>query len=210
MKKLMLVIVFIGLTGCLRTRDEISAQDEQKVIQNQISEIRQSKADQELKSQSVENEMRNLIGRTEVLERKFNDLIQNESFQRQDSAKQMKDLVDQMKIFEESVANMAVRLERLEKTPKAENTEAKKRSTWDKADDLFVKKDWKNAALGFQDYIEQNPKGTNVSMAMYKIGVCFQELKMKSEAKGFFEDTIKQHPNSSAARKAKYRLNQIK
>lgn len=214
MKKLIVFVALLGISGCLKTRSEVSEQDEQKQVQHQITEIRQSKADQELRSQSFENELRSLYGKIEVLERRLNESQQNNGMQERELAKQTKDLVDQMKIFEESLANLSGRVERLEKAPKAEAetkpSTDKKKSAWDRAEELFLKKDWKNAALNYQEYNEQNPKGANVSMATYKIGVCFQELKMKSEAKNFFDETIKSFPNSPAARKAKYRLNQLK
>lgn len=216
---LLLPLAF-ALTGCLVTRSELNEQEEQKQVQSQITEIRQAKAEQEFKAQSYENEMRNMLGRIEILEKRVGEKQQSETAGQAESAKQLKDLVDQMKIFEESLNSMNQRLEKLEKATKAETEEAKtsaasvttdkKKSSWDKAEDLFNKKDWKNAALGFQQYVDLNPKGTNMPMALYKIGVCFQELKMKDEAKSFFEEAISKFPNSSAARKAKYRMNQIK
>ncbi len=218
LKNILSLIVILFLCGCLQTRSEMNEMEEQKQVQNQISEIRQSKAEDTMRAQTYEGELRSLNGRIEVLERKLNEKQQDRNADEKDRAKRHKDLLDQMKIFEESIASIHQRLDKLEKPvakveePKTEESAkgAKKKTTWEKAEDLYTKKDWKNAALAYQNYQETNPKGSNVSLAIYKIGVCFQELKMKDDAKSFFEEVVTKYPSSPSAKKAKYRLNQLK
>jgi TolA-binding protein len=217
MKHFILLLILVSMCGCLQTRSEVNEAEEQKAVQNQISEIRQSKTDDLMRAQTYENELRSLNGRIEVLERKLAEKQQDRNSEEKERAKQSKDLLDQMKIFEESIAAIHQRLDKLEKPPKVEEAKVeelpkggKKKTTWEKAEELYTKKDWKNAALAFQNYQETNPKGSNVSLAVYKIGICFQELKMKDDAKSFFEEVISKYPNSPSAKKAKYRLNQMK
>ena len=52
-----------------------------------------------------------------------------------------------------------------------------------------------------------NPENAELN---YKIGVCFQEMGMKSEAKAFFEEVVEGYPKSRTAEKSKYRLKNIK
>ncbi|MBK9294536.1 MAG: tetratricopeptide repeat protein [Oligoflexia bacterium] len=46
--------------------------------------------------------------------------------------------------------------------------------------------------------------------ATYKIGLCFTELGLKKDAKEFYKDVIEKYPKTSWAKKAKYRISQIK
>lgn len=213
MRKWILILLPLIVTGCFKTRGEIEEQEQQKNVQNQISEIRQSRADSDMKTQTYESELRTLNGRIEVLEAKLGAKQQEQIAEQKESAKQLKDILDQMKIFEDTLSTYNQRIEKLEKPPKTELKQElgeKKKTAWEKAEDLYNKKDWKNAALAYQVYQEKNPKGSNVALAIYKIGVCFQELKMKDDAKNFYEDVVNKYPNTQPARKAKYRLNQMK
>lgn len=87
---------------------------------------------------------------------------------------------------------------------------AKGPNNWVVAEDQFSKKEWKKAILGFQKYRELNPTGKRYASATYKIGVCFQELGMKSEAKVFFEEVAEKYPKSSESKEAKVRLKSLK
>ena len=48
------------------------------------------------------------------------------------------------------------------------------KNTFDIAEALFAKKDFRQAILEYQKYREKFPKGKNVTVATYKMGVCFQ------------------------------------
>jgi TolA-binding protein len=78
------------------------------------------------------------------------------------------------------------------------------------AEDSFDKKDWKKAILNYNRFRDANPKSKKFAEATYKIGVCFQELGMKDEAKTFYDEVIGKYPNSSDAKKARTRLKSLK
>jgi TolA-binding protein len=86
----------------------------------------------------------------------------------------------------------------------------KKADQFDVAEDLFAKKDWKRAILNYQKFRESNPRSKKVPEAIYKIGVSFQELGMKDEARTFFDEVIAKFPNSAEAKKARTRLKSVK
>ena len=67
-------------------------------------------------------------------------------------------------------------------------------------------KKWKDAIVVFSKYRDQFPKGKKYADATYKIGVCFQELGMKEEAKPFLEEVVAKFPGTSEAKKASFRL----
>ena len=85
-----------------------------------------------------------------------------------------------------------------------------KKDTYDIAKEFFEKKDWKQAILNFQKYRDDNPKGVKLADATYKIGVSFQELGMKDEAKTFYDEVQVKYPKSEEARRAKIRLKGLK
>ncbi len=212
MKNLVLgcCLAMFVLTGCLKTRSELEGMETQKSNQAQISSAQQSKADSESKLYALQDEMRNIMGRLEALERKQSEVT--------DKGPSNQELVEQMKIFEQTIASLKLKIEDLEtqlKAPQKLGGEtgagtAAKSTEWDAAEELFNKKEWKNAILKYQAYRDQFPKSPNYAMATYKIGVCFQELKMKEEAKAFYEEVLQKFPKSPTAKKAKFRLNQMK
>lgn len=76
-------------------------------------------------------------------------------------------------------------------------------------DDAFAAKDWKGAVVIYQKYRDKYPKGKKFVEATYKIGICFKELKLKSEAKTFFDEVIEKFPSSPEAKKAKSQLKSL-
>ena len=74
----------------------------------------------------------------------------------------------------------------------------------------FASKEWKKAILNYQKYVDEFPKGKEVSDSKYKIGVCFQELGMKDEAMAFYEEVVAHFSKSEAGKKAKLRLSKLK
>lgn len=94
---------------------------------------------------------------------------------------------------------------------KAEKIEPKNKSaSFNQAEEAFKQKDWKKAILTYQKYRDDNPKGAKFAESTYKIGVSFQELGLKDEAKTFYDEVLTRYPQSDVAKKAKYRLSQMK
>ncbi len=85
-----------------------------------------------------------------------------------------------------------------------------KKDYFEIADDHFSKKEWKKAIVSYQKFREANSKHKKFPEATYKIGICFQELGLKEEAKTFFDEVIAKYPNSAEAKKAKAHLKSLK
>ncbi|MES2768565.1 MAG: tetratricopeptide repeat protein [Bdellovibrionota bacterium] len=222
MTKLMIGLLILQAVGCvgLRTREEVNEMETSKQAQGQVSQLQKQKAEADNKVMVLQDELRQLNGRLDMLERKSVD--QGAA----GNGPSNTDVIEQMKIFEQQNASMRTKIEELEgklaNAQKAQTTAAvaavekstpskeKDKDSYDSAEDLFSKKEWKSAILSYQAYRDANPKGKNYSDATYKIGVSFQELKMKDEAKVFFEEVLQKFPKSPAARKAKFRLGQLK
>lgn len=226
MKILMTSVLLISLVGCvgLRTREEVNEMESSKQAQSQVSQLQKQKAEADNKVVVLQEELRQLNGRLDMLERRAQEQGA------QSTGPSNTDVIEQMKIFEQQNAAMKAKVEELEgklaaaqkaqaatavatvekTTSPAAAKEAKDKDSYEGAEDLFNKKEWKSAILSYQSYRDANPKGKNYADATYKIGVSFQELKMKDEAKVFFEEVVQKFPKSPAARKAKFRLGQLK
>lgn len=222
-----LAVLFL-FSNCVVTRSQLSENQSPASRYNvpktynapkPISGDRPMKSSQEvaiLESQlkSYEEQFRTMLGRIEELETKA-----NMSSSAQADAARVKDL-------EQAIAEMSIQQEQLKNEIKAsreaqiqaaqrvreQQAEDNLKPTGDleRADKLFTEGKWEKAAQEFEVYRKKNPKSDEISIVTYKIGVCFQELGLKSEAKTFFNNVIKQYPNSKASKFAKFRLENLK
>ena len=66
----------------------------------------------------------------------------------------------------------------------------------------------KQAILAYQRVIE-DPKSAKHDVALYKIGMSFEELGLKDEAAAFYDEVISKHPKSIVVKDAKKRLQKV-
>lgn len=227
LRKKLLSLLALGLVGTtvscvgLRTREEVNEMETSKQANAQVNQLQKQKAEADNKVLVLQDELRQLNGRLDMLERRAQEQGSGAN------GPSNSDVIEQMKIFEQQNAAMKAKIDDLEgKLAAAQKAQAatavaaveksapaikeKDKDSYESAEDLFNKKEWKSAILSYQSYRDANPKGKNYADATYKIGVSFQELKMKDEAKVFFEEVVQKFPKSPAARKSKFRLGQLK
>lgn len=167
--------------------------------------------------------MRELNGRVDVVENKLGQSHSGVESALKTSQQQNVDLNTKVTIMQEALATMekqiyalntevnALRAERVANAQAAEKAAKQaKKDPYEAAQDNFNKKDWKQSILNFQKYRDENPKGPKFADATYKIGVSFQELGMKDEAKTFYDEVVSKFPKSEEARRAKIRLKGLK
>jgi TolA-binding protein len=220
MKKLLMLSLI--LTGCFQTRSEIAEKEDRQKLQQQVSQTQTSKAEQESKLQDLEATMRQMNGRLELIEHRMNNDL--ESRQKETAGKEMtqKQIVDQMKVFQEELTRLDQKMNEIDSRKSSggvaaaggRNVKEKEKETdpesWVEAEQRFTQKDWKKAILSYQKYRDENGKGKNFAEATYKIGVSFQELGKRDEAKAFYEEVLEKFPKSKTASKAQYRLKTLK
>lgn len=212
-----LVLPALLLTSCnLMTRQEMQKQDEQKQI---ISTIQKTKADTELKYSDIQNDIRVVAGRVDALDHAVQT---NQQASKQDVEALRKLLEAQnekIKLIQEHIDATEMRLTAAinaikpgatTDTPLPAPSKVKEVNALEEANNLLEAKEFKKAIVKFQHYIDKNPKNKNVAEATYKIGLCFTELGLKKDAKEFYKDVIDNYPSTSWAKKAKYRISQIK
>ena len=214
------------LGGCLQTRSDLKTGEQRQVLQQQVGTLQKTNADTFNRISDLEEQIRFSNGRIEVLENKL-ATAHNESEQlRRNSVETSQSQNQKIAIFQEALTRMeqnlialqaeiaSVRAQGLaEQTRKETQKEVQKNSDknpFESGENYFDKKDYKAAILEYEKYRSKSPKGKNFATATYKMGVSFQELGMKDEAKTFYDEVISKHPKSEEARKAKSRLQKIK
>jgi TolA-binding protein len=218
-KILISAVVLIALTGCesLLTRNDIRESERSK----QVQELQKSNADVGNRFSDIEQDLRNLNGRVETVEAKLNQngkeserSKQQLEMSREDQTKKIQILQDELAKMREEMNAMGAELNAMKTAAATSNAEAASekstKNSFEIAEEQFEKKEWKKAIVGYQKFRDLNPKSKRFPEATYKIGVCFQELGLKDEAKTFYDEVLGKFPNSAEAKKAKTRLKSLK
>lgn len=215
----------LSLSACLKTRSDVREVEQQSAITHQVTTLQKENADVSARFNDLNEEIRDLRGRVEVAENKLsrNDSDANRGTkaameQTQDVAKKTALLQEEVQRLETQMQGLNAEIQALRAELAAVNARqtaapvaaAVKGNSWDIGIENFERKEWKKAILAFQDYREKNPKGKNFQEATYRIGVAFQELGMKDEAKTFYDEVVSKAAGSPEAKKAKIRLASLK
>ncbi len=209
------------LTGCLKTRNEVKDTEQRQVMQQQVVTLQKTNADTSGRFSDLEEQVRNLNGRVDVVENRVDKNDSGSGAAIKNYQEQNRDLNQKVMILQEALTKMEKDLLILNadlQAMKAEKAAAhaektakqSKKDVYEIGQEFFSKKDWKQAILNYQKYRDDNPKGSKFADATYKIGVAFQELGMKDEAKTFFDEVTAKYPKSEEARRAKVRLKGLK
>jgi TolA-binding protein len=203
-----LALAMMVLTGCqgLVTRSEISQLEAKQQVQEQVNTLQKVNNDTNQRFTDLEDQMRRVTNQVEVLENAKNK--STEALEARILALENKtaDLLEKNKILQEELIARS-------SSPANSKSEASQNGKVDhfaQAETHFAAKEWKAAILAYQKYREVSPKGKKVPEASYKIGVSFQELGMKTEAKTFYDNVISQFPNSLEAKKSQTRIKSLK
>ncbi|MGZ3721520.1 MAG: tetratricopeptide repeat protein [Bdellovibrionales bacterium] len=231
------IVALLGLTvmvGCLKTRAELEAEETGKVQERQTISQQKSAAPaakashvggQSVKapppadrSEEMDEQMRNLSGRVEANEAAVQQMHVLEQQKKEAWIKDQQMQSQKLQAYEDAIRKLEAQVQALSeevahlKAPPPEPAAAPAKggkNSFETGEELFTGKKWKEAIVSFQKYRDQNPKGKQYADATYKIGVCFQEIGMKDEAKSFMEEVTAKFPNSKEAKKAAFRLKSL-
>lgn len=228
MKSLVLVALpVLFLTGCLKTRNDVRDNEQRQVMNQQVATLQRNNADASTRVVEMEETIRNMHGRIEVVENRLNQSSSSHDNSLRAYAQQNQELGQRVMILQEALTKMESQLNQVTAEVNgmkaassaqaaaaaeraAQAAKAAKRDPYEVAQEAFNKKDWKQSILNFQKYRDENPKGGKFADATYKIGVSFQELGMKDESKTFYDEVVNKFPKSDEARRAKVRLKGLK
>lgn len=77
------------------------------------------------------------------------------------------------------------------------------------AESLYKLGKLRDAALKYNDFVDQQSKSAKVAHARMRLGDCFRHLGDANTAKLYYKDVIKYHPQSAEAQKSKERLDSL-
>ena len=78
------------------------------------------------------------------------------------------------------------------------------------AESYLAEANFQQAAAEFNKVRKSYPNSSFVPDSLFKLGVCFENLKLPEDAKLFYTTVLKKHAKSKAADKAKKRLKDLK
>lgn len=200
-------IILMATTGCLVLRSQMDPSapaNPQKYRQSSDTvRLQQEKAELEMKLKSYDEQFRTLLGRIEEMESKTSKENPEDQQRVKDLEAALSEMVAQQEALKKEISNL--------KKNDNNSSSAASGPTGDLtlADRYFSTGKWTKAVEEFQKFRELNPKSSEVPLVTYKIGVCFQELGMKGEAKTFYNSVIKRYPKDRAAKFAKFRLDSL-
>lgn len=224
-------LLLLLFTGCLDTRSAVKEQEEKVVLRKQVSTLQQTSADTNSRFQEIDEDMRKIVGKLEALEQRIHQNAQKA--ERNDQAHEMKLKAegDKVNVLKEDLVKLAAEVSELKgqlgqintavqqalahspptAAPAAKDAKNKKKGeSFETAQALFDKKNYQEAILKYEEYRKQFPNGRNFSAATYRIGLSFEELGMKDEATGFYEELVAKFPKSKEAERAQVRLKKLK
>jgi TolA-binding protein len=209
-----------GLLGCqgFVTREGLREQDQKKEISDRVTNLQKSTADVNNRFSEIESDLREVHGRVEVVENRMSQNTAAAEKSKKVSDEQVAEMQKKLVILQEEIAkiqdqitSLASDLVSAKSANLGERADSKSdKNLYDAGEDLFEKKEWRKAILSYQKFRELKPKDKKIPDVIYKIGVSFQELGMKDEAKTFYEELSSKYPNSIEAKRAKIRLKKIK
>ena len=220
LKLVFFLSAFLFLTSCLKTRSELGDNYQSQVYTKKQADNQKQQslepADTPAKIDEKDELIRALNGRVESLENQITQL-QKDKQENPDGQK--------IQLLQDALTKMQADLEKLQTEaaakaaappPTAPDTTIDKkagvRTNFDLAQDYFAKKDFKNAILEYQKFIDANAKTKSklIPEAKYKIGLSFESLGLKDEAQSFYEELAAQNSQTEFGKKAKQKLAKIK
>jgi TolA-binding protein len=218
------------LSGCLKTRNEVKDTEQKQVLQQQVVYLQKNTADSGNRFADLEEQMRYLSGRVEGLENKVNRGDNDSDRLQKTQGETLQEMNKKLLIYQEALTKLESQMAQLQNEvaknkadsstrevaplpaaqQKAKAGSAPPKHGHETGQEFFLQKDWKAAIIEFQKYRDQYPRGKSFADATYKIGVCFQELNMKEDAKSFYQEVITRFPTSEEARRSRTRLKSLK
>jgi TolA-binding protein len=218
---ILLAALVFTMTGCLKTRNEVNEGQQRQTMQQQVTTLQRTNADVGNRFSDLEAQIREMNGRVDVVENSLGKGNSNVENALKNSQQQNNETNQKIALLQEGLTKMerdiltlnaeiqALKADRMAAQAQSTAKSAKEqahRDPYEQGEDAFEAKNWKQAILQYQKYRDESPKGKKVADATYKIGVSFQELGMKEEAKTFYDEVIAKYSKSEEARRARVRL----
>lgn len=225
------VLVLLMTSGCLKTRAQLRSESEQASAAVP-SKVQQSDEESRYAIDELKGEMTRLVGRVEDLERAQNekqfDLSQDESYRKLNDRvaelertqvailEAIKKLqgsasVDQPTLFEDArkaydQGDCESAIASLDKYLTASQPKQAENAYYMRADCYYQQKQYKKAIVDYSKFPERFSRSKYMAASLYKIGLSFEAMGMKEDARSFFQELVDKFPKSTEAKRAKLKL----
>jgi TolA-binding protein len=225
-----LALTLITFPACLKTRAHVRTDSPDAAATSSELLASQASAIDELKT-----ELARLTGRLEELERAQGQASKNESAAQLDAVKKLETRLNELEQAQiETLENLKKvqtsspaadpvswleqgksRLisgdlegaaEALSEYLKSSKPRQAEEATFLRGEAYFGLKQYKKAIIDFSKFPERFQKSRKMPEALYKIGLSFDALGMREDARNFFQELIEKFPKTVEAKKAKGRV----
>lgn len=214
MKKTSILIIFSLLSSChvLKTRSDILSFGRSQ--KDNGSEFISKEESIESRVQNIESEILDLKKGLDELKEKTSELSSGIEIEKDLSDKRKEEYKKYFDLYKEELE----RLESLVLKAQGQIENLKNRKTsrsqrslgFSQAQKDFNSGNYARSAQGYKSYLDKNPRGKYVTFSHYRIGICFEKLGQKKEARYFYKKTVKRNPHSKWGKLAKKRLKTLK
>lgn len=214
------LILLIFLPACLKTRAQLSGQDNSVVVQPERQPVDQGRfvsgtvnpqqrAQIDSRFYEIDKDFRQLYGKVENMENQLSQINTAPETAPKDDVK-VKELEKRIATLEEAVLALDKKVGLKTKASKSSNVAAKKaKGFFTIGKDLVAKKEYEKAILVFEKYRTKYPRGKKYAAATYEIGQCFEKLKLPRDAKAFYQEIIERYPKTKMSARAQSKLKKI-
>lgn len=176
-------------------------------LEGRIEEL--ERQEKELNAQGSANEkeeMKKLVERINQLEQNYAQL--NDSFKKAQETAVPADPEDLFKKGKTQFSedNFEAAAETFAQYLKNSKVKSPQDASFLRGESLFKLKLYKKAILEYSKFPEKYSHSSHMPEALYKIGLCFDALGMKDEAKGFYQELKEKYPKSAQAKKIKKKV----
>ncbi|MGE0764175.1 MAG: tetratricopeptide repeat protein [Bdellovibrionales bacterium] len=211
-----ILLLSLVLPGCLATRAELRGETDAR--RTQVSAAQERQAVQSTRFDDYDQQFRQMNGRMDQVENQLTQINAGHADKSNQEQKRRDEIEKRLRAYEEALNKLEAKVAELREELKASQKPVKKESvpagglgsSLTAAEAAFELKDWKLAIVEYENYRKENPKGKSYVLATYRIGLAFQELGKKEEAKVFFEEVVAKFPQSKEAKKASQKLKSMK
>lgn len=224
MKIFISLITLLALSGCLKTRAELSDDSSGNMRTDSGGTYVSGKMGQQQRAQidsrffEIDRDFRELYGKIETIERGVDELKarpQNSSGLGASSAvdsEKLQALEKRISTIEEALLALDKKLSKLS-SRKDTNAQVIKvidtKGPFGKGEMHFANNQFEQAIASYDEYRKRYPRGRRYAQATLKMGLAFQRLKMNEDAKAFYKEVIQRYPNTAASNRAEENLKRL-
>jgi tol-pal system protein YbgF len=229
-----LVSLVVGTSACLKTRAQLRDEDDREASKPIAVQPAQDVRPQgQYVIDEIKAEITQLTGRVEDLERGQKELkegggnrddfkkleakvaqleqVQNQLQEIVNKLQESPALVNPNELFEKAKSQFedehyeaaAESFGSYIKIPKVKKLEE---ATFLRGESYYKLKQYKKAIVEYSKFPEKFSRSSRMPEVLYKIGLSFEALSMKDEAKGFYQELLEKYPKSPEAKKARKKV----